>query len=89
MCRVIALETGGRALLLLGEPLRRRPGQLPTPLVDINLQYGLTSHRAQQVDTLEIEDGRVELRAVTGSEYGRISDHDRVMAVLRIAATGT
>jgi hypothetical protein len=25
----------------------------------------LTSHRAEQVKTLEIEDGRVELRAVT------------------------
>ena len=40
--------------------------QLPAPLAGINLQYGLTSHRAEQVKTLEIEDGRVELRAVTG-----------------------
>jgi hypothetical protein len=40
--------------------------QLPAPLAGINLQYGLTSHRAEQVKTFEIEDGRVELRAVTG-----------------------
>ena len=40
--------------------------QLPAPLAGINLQYGLTSHRAEQVKTLEIEDDRVELRAVTG-----------------------
>ncbi|SLK10243.1 hypothetical protein [Novosphingobium mathurense] len=45
--------------------------QLPAPLAGINLQYGLTSHRAEQVKTLEVEDGRVELRAVTGPEYGR------------------
>lgn len=38
--------------------------QLPAPLAGINLQYGLTSRRAEQVKTLEIEDGRVELRAV-------------------------
>jgi len=42
--------------------------QLPAPLAGINLQYGLTSHRAEQVKTLEIEDGRVELRAVTGPD---------------------
>ncbi|MBM7488157.1 hypothetical protein ACVWWI_006291 [Bradyrhizobium sp. USDA 3686] len=45
--------------------------QLPAPLAGVNLQYGLTSHSAEQVNTLEIEDGRVELRAVTGPEYGR------------------
>ena len=36
------------------------------PLAGINLQYGLTSHRAELVKTLELDDGRVELRAVTG-----------------------
>ncbi len=39
--------------------------QLPAPLAAINLQYGLTTHRAEQVKTLETEDGRMELRAVT------------------------
>ena len=63
--------------------------QLPAPLAGINLQYGLTSHRAEQVKTLEIEDGRVELRAVTGPDYGRIYDHELVAAVQRIAGNGT
>jgi hypothetical protein len=63
--------------------------QLPAPLAGINLQYGLTSHRAEQVKTLEIEDGRVELRAVTGPDYGRIYDHELVSAVQRIAGNGT
>jgi hypothetical protein len=63
--------------------------QLPAPLAGINLQYGLTSHRAEQVKTLETEDGRMELRAVTGPDYGRIYDHELVSAVQRIAGDGT
>ena len=63
--------------------------QLPAPLAGINLQYGLTSHRAEQVKTLETEDGRMELRAVTGPDYGRIYDHELVAAVQRIAGNGT
>lgn len=63
--------------------------QLPAPLAGINLQYGLSSHRAEQVKTLETEDGRVELRAVTGPDYGRIHDHELVEAVQRIAGNGT
>jgi hypothetical protein len=63
--------------------------QLPAPLAGINLQYGLSSHRAEQVKMLEIEDGRVELRAVTGLDYGRIFDHELVEAVQRIAGNGT
>ena len=63
--------------------------QLPAPLAGINLQYGLTSHRAEQVKTLEIYDGRVELRAVTGPDYGRIYDHELVAAVQKIAGNGT
>jgi hypothetical protein len=62
--------------------------QLPAPLAGINLQYGLTSHRAEQVKTLEVENGRVELRAVTGPDYGRIYDHELVSAVQRIAGDG-
>jgi len=63
--------------------------QLPAPLAAINLQYGLTSHRAELIKTLEVEDGRVELRAVTGPDYGRIFDHELVTAVQRIAGNGT
>ena len=63
--------------------------QLPAPLAAINLQYGLTSHRAEQVKTLEIQNGRLELRAVTGPDYGRIFDHELVEAVQKIAGNGT
>lgn len=63
--------------------------QLPAPLAAINLQYGLTSNRGELVKTLEVEDGRVELRAVTGPDYGRIHDHELVAAVQRIAGNGT
>ncbi len=62
--------------------------QLPAPLAAINLQYGLTTHRAEQVKTLETEDGRTELRAVTGPDYGRIYDHELVSAVMKIAGDG-
>jgi len=62
---------------------------LPAPLAAINLQYGLTNHRAEQVKTLETHDGRVELRAVTGPDYGRIYDHELVAAVQKIAGNGT
>ena len=63
--------------------------QLPAALAGINLQYGLSSHRAEQVKTLETEEGRIELRAVTGPDYGRIYDHELVAAVQRIAGNGT
>lgn len=62
---------------------------LPAPLAGINLQHGLLSHRAELVKTLEAEDGRVELRAVTGPDYGRIWDHELVAAVMNIAGDGT
>ena len=62
--------------------------QLPAPLAGINLQHGLLSHRAELVKTLEADDGRVELRAVTGPDYGRIWDHELVEAVMRIAGDG-
>ncbi len=58
-------------------------------MAGINLQHGLLAHRAEQVKTLEVEDGRVELRAVTGPDYGRIYDHELVDAVRRIAGNGT
>ena len=63
--------------------------QLPAALAGINLQYGLTSNRAEQIKTLETDDGRVELRAVTGPDYGRIFDYELVEAVQRIAGNGT
>jgi hypothetical protein len=78
----------GQLTALVGAPASYLR-QLPAPLAGINLQYGLTSHRAEQIKTLEIENGRVELRAVTGPDYGRIFDHELVEAVQRIAGNGT
>lgn len=63
--------------------------QLPAPLAAINLQHGLLDHRAEQVKTLEIENGRPELRAVTGPDYGRIFDSELIDAVQKIAGNGT
>ena len=63
--------------------------QLPAPLAAINLQYGLTTHRQEQIKTLTTESDRVELRAVTGPDYGRIFDHELVEAVMRLAGNGT
>ena len=63
--------------------------QLPAPLAAINLQHGLNSNRAELIKTLEVEDGRVELRATTSPAYGRIFDHELVAAVQRIAGNGT
>ncbi|MEN0117831.1 MAG: DUF932 domain-containing protein [Agrobacterium cavarae] len=63
--------------------------QLPAPLAAINLQHGLLNHRAELVKTLEMDDGRLELRAVTGPDYGRIWDHELVSAVMKIAGNGT
>lgn len=78
----------GQLAALVGAPAAYLR-QLPAPLAGINLQYGLTNHRAEQVKTLETDDGRLELRAVTGPDYGRIYDHELVAAVQRIAGNGT
>ena len=58
----------GQLCSLVGAPATYMR-QLPAPLAGINLQHGLLSHRAELVKTLEAEDGRIELRAVTGPDY--------------------
>ncbi|MFA5965195.1 MAG: DUF932 domain-containing protein [Sphingomonas sp.] len=63
--------------------------QLPGALSGINLQHGLQTHRGELIKTLETDDGRVELRAATGPDYGRIWDHELVAAVMKIAGDGT
>ncbi|MGF1625877.1 MAG: DUF932 domain-containing protein [Alphaproteobacteria bacterium] len=77
----------GQMCSLVGAPAGYRR-QLPAPLAGINLQHGLLSHRAELVKTLEADDGRIELRAVTGPDYGRIWDHELVAAVMKIAGEG-
>lgn len=62
---------------------------LPAALAGINLQHGLLRHRGEQVKLLRTQDGRTELRAVTGPDYGRIWDHELVSAVMDIAGNGT
>jgi len=61
---------------------------LPAALAGINMQHGLLSHRGEQVKLLQTDNGRTELRAVTGPDYGRIWDHELVSAVMRIAGDG-
>ena len=78
----------GNSAILVGAPagyLR----QLPAPIAGINLQYGLAHHRSEMVKTYTTDDGRLELRAVTGPDYGRIHDHELVEALMRIAGNGT
>jgi hypothetical protein len=78
----------GQLCSLVGAPATYMR-QLPAPLAAINLQQGLLNHRAELVKTLEMDDGRLELRAVTGPEYGRIWDHGLVSSVMKIAGNGT
>lgn len=61
---------------------------LPAALAGINLQHGLLSHRGEQVKLLKTHEGRSELRAVTGPDYGRIWDYELVAAVMKIAGNG-
>ncbi|THK36484.1 DUF932 domain-containing protein [Ensifer sp. MPMI2T] len=78
----------GQLCSLVGAPASYMR-QLPAPLAGINLQHGLLNHRAELVKTLEADDGRLELRAITGPEYGRVWDHELVSAVMNIAGNGT
>ncbi|TYO64343.1 DUF932 domain-containing protein [Bradyrhizobium hipponense] len=78
----------GQLCSLVGAPTSYMR-QLPAPLAGINLQHGLLSHRGELLKTLEADDGRVELRAVTGPDYGRIWDHELTAAVMKIAGNGS
>ena len=65
-CRAAGVGSAGLRSAGRADPLELRPArglvgapaaylrQLPAPLAGINLQYGLTSHRAEQVKTLEV-----------------------------------
>jgi hypothetical protein len=77
----------GQLCSLVGAPATYMR-QLPAPLAGINLQHGLLSHRAELVKTYEADEGGIELRAVTGPDYGRIFDHELIAAVMKIAGNG-
>jgi hypothetical protein len=47
------------------------------------------SRAVQLVKTLEAEDSRIELRAVAGTDYGCIWDHELVAAIMKIAGSVT
>jgi hypothetical protein len=53
------------------------------------MQHGLHTHRGELIKTLEADEGRIELRAATGPDYGRIWAHELVAAVMKIAGNGT
>lgn len=81
---------GSEALQRGGGLLRETSGsEFAVPNADLNMQHGLLAHRGELVKTLETGDGRTELRAVTGPDYGRIWDHELVSAVMKIAGNGT
>jgi hypothetical protein len=77
----------GQLSSLVGAPAAYLRG-LPAALAGINLQHGLLSHRGEQVKLLKTHEGRPELRAVTGPDYGRIWDHELVAAVMKFAGNG-
>jgi hypothetical protein len=78
----------GQACSLVGAPASYLRN-LPAALAGINLQHGLLHHRGEQVKLLQADDGRTELRAITGPDFGRIWDHELVSAVMRFAGNGT
>ena len=61
---------------------------LPAAIAGINMQHGLIAHRSELIKTYESEEDRIELRAVTGPDYGRIYDHELVAAIMKIAGNG-
>ena len=62
--------------------------KLPASLAAINLQYGVSSVREENVKAYwDNED--FSLMAATGPEYGRVFDYELVRAVKKIAGNGT
>jgi len=49
--------------------------QLPAPLAGINLQYGLTNHRAEQIKTMEVANARA-------ADSGHLDVHQPLRSVL-------
>jgi hypothetical protein len=56
----------GQLADLVGAP-SAYPRQLPAELAGINLQYGLVTHRAAQIKTLEIDNGRAVPAPITAA----------------------
>ena len=77
----------GQLCQMVGAPSNYIRG-LPAAIAGINLQHGLLAHRPELMKTYEVEEDHVELRAVTGPDYGRIYDHELVAAIMKIAGDG-
>ncbi|MFT4055124.1 MAG: DUF932 domain-containing protein [Novosphingobium sp.] len=77
----------GQVASLVGAPASYLR-DLPAALAGINLQYGLVNHRGEQLKLLQTDTGRAELRAATGSQYGRIFDWELVQAIMEFAGDG-
>lgn len=79
----------GQLCSLVGTPtkLRRYPAVITAPA----LQWDLINHRQELAKVMTTADGRIELRAVTGPDYGRIWDHEVVESVRKVtqASGGT
>lgn len=61
---------------------------LPAALAAMPLQYGLINHREEVVKAYATQNGHVNLRALTGPQYGRIYDYEVVDAVRKLAGNG-
>jgi hypothetical protein len=62
--------------------------KLPASIAAINLQYGLQTYRNELAKVYQSENGRAELRAITGRDYGRIYDYEVADAAIKIAGSG-
>lgn len=65
--------------------LRNLPSQIAADCIN----WGLRNHRTEMLKTYRRIDGSMELRAVTGPDYGRIPDYEVVQAVMDFAGDGT
>lgn len=64
--------------------------ELPAAISAINLQYALTNFRTEMAKTFvtERDNSVLELRAITGPDYGRVHDHQIVEAVINSVNNG-
>lgn len=62
--------------------------KLPTKIAAINLQYGLSNFREENIK-FYFNQQTSKLMAATGPNYGRVHDYELVRAVRKIAGNGT
>lgn len=63
--------------------------KLPAPITGINMQHALDNFRSEKMKVFATDQGNtIELRAMTGTEYGRVHDHEIVRAVMNVIEDG-